>query len=219
VPVEAVLFDLDGTLADTAPDLGGALNRLLHEEGSSPLPLDQLRPLASAGGRGLIGAGFGVTADDARYPDLLRRFLDHYERDICIHTRLFPGVPELLDELDRRSMPWGIVTNKAHRFTRPLLVRLKLNQRAACVVSGDTASKAKPDPAPLLMACDLAKVTATNVIYVGDDLRDVVAGRAASMRTVVASWGYLSGSPIAEWGADKIIDSPDEVTGLISANW
>jgi N-acetyl-D-muramate 6-phosphate phosphatase len=219
VPVKAILFDLDGTLADTAPDLGAALNRLLEEEGLPPLPLNELRPLASAGGRGLIGTGFKITVDDARYPDLLRRFLDHYERDICVHTQLFPGVPELLVELEQRAVPWGIVTNKAHRFTRPLLEHLSLNRRAACIVSGDTAARSKPDPAPLLMACDIAKVQPESTIYVGDDIRDVVAGRAAGMRTVIAAWGYLSGGAIAEWGADKIIDGPAGVIGLISANW
>ena len=132
---------------------------------------------------------------------------------------MFPGIAELLDELERRGVLWGVVTNKAERFTKPLLECLGLNERAACVVCGDTAARPKPDPAPLLMACDLAKVRVADAIYVGDDLRDVIAGRAARMHTAIAAWGYLSGGAITEWGADKIIDSPAQVIELIDAKW
>ncbi|CAG4883226.1 Phosphoglycolate phosphatase [Georgfuchsia toluolica] len=213
--IEAILFDLDGTLADSAPDLGAALNRLREEAGLPPFPLDILRPYASAGARGLIGAGFGLAPDHALYPDLQRRFLAHYASRICVDTRLFPGVVELLAELDRRGIRWGVVTNKIERYTRPLLKCLGLHDRAACIVSGDSAAKPKPDPAPLLMACEIARVRPRNVMYVGDDERDVQAGRAAGMHTVIAAWGYLNGVPIKEWGADTIIDHPADVLVLI----
>lgn len=215
--IEAVLFDLDGTLADTAPDLGGALNQLREEAGLPPLPLDILRPQASAGARGLLGIGFGLTPDQASYKDLQQRFLVLYASRICDDTRLFPGIAELLDELDRRGIRWGIVTNKIERFTLPLLECLGLDKRAACIVSGDSAARPKPDPAPLLMACEIAKIRPNNAIYVGDDERDVQAGLACSMSTVIAAWGYLDGKPIEEWGADAIIGHPVEVLRLIDA--
>lgn len=218
--IEAVLFDLDGTLADTAPDLGGALNQLREEAGLPPLLLDILRPQASTGARGLLGIGFGLTPDQPPYPDLQKRFLALYESRICTDTRLFPGVAELLAKLDRREIRWGIVTNKIERFTRPLLECLGLYQRAACIVSGDSTAKPKPDPAPLLMACEIAKVQPLNTMYVGDDERDVQAGRAAGTRTAIAAWGYLGGAPIKEWGADAIIDRPADVLGLLDgASW
>jgi N-acetyl-D-muramate 6-phosphate phosphatase len=217
--IAAVLFDLDGTLADTAPDLGGALNRLREQNGLSPLALDLLRPYASAGARGLLGIGFGLTPEQVLYPEMQKRFLALYESQICADSRLFPGVAELLDDLEQRDIPWGIVTNKIERFTRPLLECLGLHMRAACVISGDSAAKPKPDPAPLLMACKHASVRPASSIYVGDDERDVQAGRAAGMRTVVVSWGYLGGTPVAGWGADIIIDHPVDVLGLLDRAW
>lgn len=215
VAIEAVLFDLDGTLADTAPDLGGALNLLREESGLPSLPLDELRPYASSGARGLLAVGFDVTPDHDRYMDLQQRFLALYEDRICVDTSLFPGIVELIDELEQRRIRCGVVTNKIERFTRPLLKRLGLLDRAVCVVSGDSAAKPKPDPAPLLMACEIAKVRPQDVFYVGDDERDVLAGRAAGMRTVVAAWGYLGGTPLNAWGADAIIDHPADILELI----
>lgn len=218
--IKAVLFDLDGTLADTAPDLGGALNRLREECGLLPLPLSQLRPHASAGARGLLGVGFGLTPDQPLYAEMQKRFLVQYESQLCADTRLFPGVADLLTELESRDIAWGIVTNKIERFTHPLLACLGLDTRAACVISGDTAAKPKPDAAPLLMACDIAGVLPEHTLYVGDDERDVVAGRAAGMRTVIAAWGYLGGSnPVAEWGGDIVIDAPSDVPGLLDRTW
>lgn len=215
----AVLFDLDGTLADTAPDLGGALNRLRVEEGLPVLPLQQLRPHASAGARGLIGEGFGMTKDDLRYTDLQARFLALYEQHICDETRLFPGMEDVLDQLEQRCIKWGVVTNKHARFTTPLMDALGLARRAACVISGDTAARSKPDPAPLLMACSQAGIDPGNAIYVGDDERDVQAGRAARMRTVIAAWGYCFGAPIETWGGDVIIHQPAEVIRLLDRAW
>lgn len=218
--IKAILFDLDGTLADTAPDLGGALNRLREECGLAPMPLSQLRPHTSAGARGLLGAGFGLAPDQPLYAEMQRRFLAQYESQICADTRLFPGVDDLLTELESRDIAWGIVTNKIARFTHPLLACLGLDARAACVVSGDTAAKPKPDAAPLLMACDIAGVLPEHSIYVGDDERDVQAGRAACMRTVIAAWGYLDGAnPVAEWRADIVIDAPGDVMGLLDRTW
>ena len=215
----AVLFDLDGTLADTAPDLGGALNRLRVKEGLGPLPLQQLRAHASAGARGLISEGFGISKEHPRYADLQERFLALYEQHICEETCLFPGMADVLDQLEQRRIKWGIVTNKHARFTTPLMEALGLARRAACIISGDTAAKAKPDPAPLLMACSQAGVVPGNAIYVGDDERDVQAGLAAGMGTVIAAWGYCFGAPIATWGGDVIIHEPKEVIGLLERAW
>ncbi|HUW37198.1 MAG TPA: HAD-IA family hydrolase [Rhodocyclaceae bacterium] len=212
----AVLFDLDGTLADTAPDLGGALNRLLEEEGRAPLPLPQLRPHVSGGARGLIRAGFGLAPGDADYPGLVERFLEHYRGALCAGTVMFPGVAALLDGIEARGIKWGVVTNKAQRFTLPLVEQLGLLQRAGCIVSGDSALRPKPDPSPLLLACAALRVAPEHVIYVGDDLRDIVAGRAAGMRTVAAAYGYLGGDePYQSWRADEVVSDPLDIIGLL----
>jgi phosphoglycolate phosphatase len=215
--LDAVFFDLDGTLADTAPDLGAALNRLREEEGLEALPSEKMRAHVSAGSRGLLGVGFGLVPADPAYPELQRRFLDYYERHLCVSTTLFPGMTDLLDELDELGIGWGIVTNKPDRFTVPLVQQLGLDRRAVAVVSGDTTAHAKPHPEPLLHACRLARVAAAKCIYVGDDLRDVQAGRAAGMRTAIAAYGYLGeGPPLAEWQADATILHPSELLGLVS---
>ncbi len=213
---EAVFFDLDGTLADTAPDLGAALNRLLEEEGRPPLPLATLRPHVSAGARGLIAVGFGLLPADEAYPPLLRRFLDHYAAALCVGTTLFPGMAELLDELESRGLRWGVVTNKPERFSLPLMEQLGLAKRAAAIVCGDTTAHPKPHPDPLLFACTTAGVAPARSLYVGDDLRDVQAGHAAGMRTVIAAYGYLGADPVLEdWQADATIGHPREVLGLL----
>lgn len=206
---EAVFFDLDGTLADTAPDLGSALNRLLREQGCAEVPHAVLRPHVSAGTRGMLRVGFGIAPDDAAYPALHKRFLDIYELTLCEATTLFDGIDILLDELDARGIAWGVVTNKPERFTLPLMEALGLTMRAAAIVGGDTTARAKPDPLPLLHACTVAGVAASASAYVGDDLRDIQAGRAAGMRTFAAAWGYLGDSPpIDAWGADSTIAEP-----------
>ena len=214
--IEAVLFDLDGTLADTAPDLGGALNRLLTEEGLAPLPLQQLRPYVSGGARGLIQVGFGLFPTDVGYAALVPRFLEHYRHNLCNETTLFPGIEELLESLEERGIKWGVVTNKPQRFTLPLVEKLGLRQRAACIVSGDTSPRPKPHPAPLLLACATAQVAPEQAIYVGDDQRDIVAGKAAGMRTVTAAYGYLGvAEPFETWQADVIIHKPSEILSLL----
>ncbi len=216
---EAVLFDLDGTLADTAPDLGGAMNQLLQEQGRDPLPLEMLRAHVSSGARGMIGAGLGITPVDPGYPALQQRFLAIYEDALCVGTRLFDGMAEHLDELDARAIPWGIVTNKSQRFAIPLMEGLGLRQRSACIVCGDSARRAKPHGHPMQLASAVIGVIASEVIYVGDDERDVISGRVVGMQTVIAAWGYLgNGKPPAQWGADAIAASPAEILGIAAAN-
>lgn len=213
---EAIFFDLDGTLADTAPDLGGALNRVRHEEGLAAVPLERLRPVVSQGVRGLLRIGFGLQPDDTAYPALQERVLAHYEQNICSETTLFPGVSELLDLLEARGMAWGIITNKRSRYTEPLVQALQLDRRAAAVVSGDTAGVPKPAPEPMWHACRSAGVSSENCWYVGDDLRDIQAAHAANMRAIAAAWGYLGdGSPPEQWNADALAHSPAEIARLI----
>ena len=212
----AVLFDLDGTFADTAPDLGRALNRLRVEQRLEPLPIAIMRAHASSGARGLLKAGFGLTPESEGYDALRDRFLELYAENLCVDTRLFDGVPELLSTIEAREVPWGIVTNKAKRFTEPLLRTLAIGHRAACIVSGDSTPHIKPHPAPLLRAAMLLSLPAGDCIYVGDDLRDVQAARAAGMHVVVAGWGYLGegGDPRA-WGADAVAALPREVLNFL----
>jgi phosphoglycolate phosphatase len=209
---EAVFFDLDGTLADTAPDLGGALNALRAERGLAALEMSVLRPHVSAGTRGMLGAGFGLKPEDAGYAPLAERFLQHYEQRLCVGTRLFSGIASLLDRLEALGIAWGIVTNKPQRFTVPLVEALGLTARSAATVSGDSAAKPKPAPDTLLLAARLAAVPPANAIYVGDDLRDIQAARAAGMRAIAAAWGYLGDGPgIAKWNADFIADHPHDI--------
>lgn len=213
---EAVLFDLDGTLADTAPDLGRAANLLLQEEGRAELPLAALRPYTSQGVRGLLFAGFGITPEHPDYARLAERFLILYEAGLCVDTRLFDGIPELLAALETRKLGWGIVTNKRRRYTDPLVALLQLAQRTPCVVSGDTTAAAKPSPLPVLHACELLACRPERAVYVGDDRRDIVAGKAAGCLTVAVSYGYLGDSgPPESWGADLIIDHPDELADYL----
>jgi 2-phosphoglycolate phosphatase len=209
LPVEAVLFDLDGTLADTAGDLAGALNRVRADKGLQAVPVAQLRAHASAGARGLLAAGLGVTPDHADYPALRDAFLAHYAAGLAITTRLFDGVADMLDALEGRNVRWGVVTNKAHRYTMPVLEALGLARRAGAIVSGDTTAYPKPHPAPLLHAAGTLGVVPSACVYVGDDLRDVVAGNSAGMNTLVADYGYLGESGSSEgWPATGWIDAP-----------
>lgn len=189
--ITAVLFDLDGTLADTAPDLCNAINRMRETRGLAPVSLEKTRPVTSSGARGLLAAGFGITPAHPDYEAMRVEFLDIYERNVCVDTRLFPGMHPLLDELERRAILWGIVTNKAERFTHPLIDGLGLSKRAACVVGGDTTPHLKPHPASLLLASERIARAPSNCLYVGDDERDMLAGRAAGMRVAVALFGYL----------------------------
>ncbi len=216
---EAILFDLDGTLADTAPDLGGAMNRLLREQGREPMPLEMLRPHVSSGARGMIGAGLGITPVDADYAGLQQRFLAIYQDALCVDTRLFAGMAEHLEELEAKGIPWGVVTNKSQRFAIPLMEGLALRQRSVCIVCGDSAQRPKPHTHPMQLASAVIGIATSGCIYVGDDERDIISGRAAGMKTVVAGWGYLGdGKPPADWGADGIAAEPQDILGLATAN-
>ena len=209
--IRCVLFDLDGTLVDTAPDLAAALNKMRTDRGLDALPLDPLRRMASSGARGLVGVGFNLKPGDAEYEAHRIEFLANYEAALHVHTRLFEGVEALLAaiEVDRK---WGVVTNKAKRFTDPLSRSIGFTGRASCVVSGDTTAHAKPHPAPLLHAAAVSGVAAHECIYVGDDLRDIQAGRAAGMKTLAVTWGYLGDTdPPETWGADAVIARPAQV--------
>lgn len=216
----AVFFDLDGTLADTAPDLIGVLNQLRRARNLPPLPLAELRPHIASGVRGLLHRGLAVTPADADYESLQQQFLDRYEQTMRHgDTQLFAGIAECLDSLDAQRMPWGIVTNKHLRFATPLLDRLGLKQRAVCLVCGDSAARAKPHPDPLLLAARIAMADPAQCVYIGDDERDIVAAHAAGMRAIAAAWGYLgSDKPLAAWGADRIIDAPGEILRIASPN-
>jgi len=213
-----VLFDLDGTLADTAPDLAAAANAMRQARGLAPLPYADLRPLASHGARGLLGRALGVAPEQPDFDALRHEFFARYEAALCVHTRLFEGIDALLAQIESGGRRWGIVTNKIARFTDPLVRALALDRRAACVVSGDTTPHAKPHPAPLLHAAAAAGVAARQSIYVGDDLRDVQAGRAAGMATVAVRYGYLGeATPIEDWGADHIANTPTDLHRLLTA--
>lgn len=218
--LEGVFFDLDGTLADTAPDLARAANRVLGDLGRAPMTLAELRPHVSSGARGMLKAAFGITPEDPEFPALCEHFLQHYASGLCIDTRLFSGMPQLLEALEDVAIPWGIITNKQSRFTDPLVAALSLHSRACCVISGDTAARPKPAPDPLLLACERSGLTVQNCIYVGDDERDIVAGKAAGMRTIAVSYGYLGvAAPIEDWGADEIVHSPAELAQLIGLKY
>ncbi|HEY7743012.1 MAG TPA: HAD-IA family hydrolase [Burkholderiales bacterium] len=206
--IKAVLFDLDGTLADTAPDLTYALNRVRGARGLPPLPLAATRPYASQGARGLIGAGFNVHPGDPGYDALRDEFLAIYADNLCRETRLFSGIAELLHRLQARALPWGVVTNKAERFTLPLLELLEVRSRAACVIGGDSTGRIKPHPEPLLAASRVLGLAPEGCIYLGDDQRDVDAGRAAGMQTAIAMWGYLNGQAPETWNADFTVEMP-----------
>jgi phosphoglycolate phosphatase len=212
IGARAVLFDLDGTLADTAPDLARALNRVRTANGLAPMPMEMTRSYTSSGARGLLKVGFDLEPGDERYEELKVQFLEFYAAEICVDTRLFDGMAELLAELEQNHLPWGVVTNKAERFTFPLLQGLHLGGRAACVVGGDTTPRLKPHPDPLLHAAAALHLPPSACLYVGDDLRDVQSARAAGMRVLAANYGYLGdGGAIESWQADAIIEHPREV--------
>lgn len=213
--IAAVLFDLDGTFADTAPDLGRAINAMRTARGLTPVALADTRRVTSLGARGLLGVGFGIGPRDTDYDAMRAEFLQIYENNLCCDTVLFPGMAELVDRLEQRSVVWGIVTNKAERLAIPLLQQLGYGKRAACVIGGDTTAHMKPHPAPLLAAARIINVAPRDCLYVGDDQRDIDAGRAAEMRTVAVRFGYLNSSDPDQWGADAIVSAPAEIEKLI----
>jgi phosphoglycolate phosphatase len=211
----ALLLDLDGTLLDTAPDMGGALNRLLIEADRAPLPLASIRPVVSHGAIRLVSLGF-PEATGTEFERLRLRFLDLYSQNLAERTTLFPGIEHVLEELERLGLPWGVVTNKPGWLTDPLLVALGLDQRAGVVVSGDTVAERKPHPLPLLHAAGIVGVAPARCVYVGDAERDIQAGRAAGMTTVVAAYGYLSvDDDPATWQPTGIVAEPIELLDWI----
>jgi len=207
--IEAVLFDLDGTLIDSAPDLGAAVDQMRVDRGLASLPLTDYRPMAGAGARGMIGVAFGLAPDHANFEALKEEFFRIYESRLTVLTYAFDGVAELIAGIADRGLKWGVVTNKSARFTLPLTKAMPLFSTARTIVSGDTTPHAKPHPAPLLEAARQLGVSPGRCLYVGDDERDIVAGRAAGMPTVAAAYGYLGASAdTAAWKADATIYSP-----------
>ena len=214
--LKAVLFDLDGTLIDSAPDLGAAADKMRTARGLPSLPLERYRPMAGSGARGMLGIAFGMAPDHPDYESMRDEFFSNYENCMTERTYAFEGVAELIAQLQVHALPWGVVTNKAARFALPLTRRMPLFLSAGTVVCGDTTPHAKPHPAPLLEAARQLDVAAGNCVYVGDDRRDIAAGLAAGMTTVAATYGYLgSNADTLSWGAQAQIHSPLELLALL----
>ncbi|MFM8766939.1 MAG: HAD family hydrolase [Rubrivivax sp.] len=210
--IRTVLFDLDGTLVDSAPDLAGAANELRLEHGQEALPYEHLRPMVGAGARGMVGLAFGAKPGDEGYEALKTRFLALYAQRLLHSTTVFAGVWSVLDHLEQQGFSWGIVTNKAHHLALALTEGLGLHPRAGVLIGGDSTPFAKPHPEPLLEAARRLKANPAACAYVGDDLRDIQAGRAAGMATLAAGWGYLGqGEPIHEWAADSLLEQPQSL--------
>jgi phosphoglycolate phosphatase len=214
-PPKAVLFDLDGTLIDSAPDLAGAANDMRAARGLAPHPLAHFRPMVGSGARGMVLRAFGLTPEDDAYASMRDEFLQRYEARMTRETLVFDGMHRVLAALEAARVPWGIVTNKATRYTVPLVAALGLAPRAATVVCGDTTPHPKPHPEPLREAARRLGLPAEECVYVGDDERDVIAGRAAGMATVAVHWGYLGeGAAIEGWGADQRAATPPDLLKL-----
>lgn len=211
----AVFFDLDGTLVDTADDLAAPVNHMREARGLKPLPLEEYRPFASAGSRGLLHIGLGATTDDADYPALRTEFLNRYEQEIAVHSRLFDGMPELLAWLEANGIRWGVISNKLEYLVRRLVQQLGLSHRVALAYGGDTAPRAKPWPDPLKMALQETGLTARQCVYIGDDLRDIQAAHAVDMPAVAAAYGYGNPNEIPQWKADHIVASPQEFLAML----
>ena len=210
----AILFDLDGTLADTAPDLAAAVNLLRTVRGLEPTAYELLRPTASAGARGMIGAAFGLKPGDDGFVELREGFFDNYQAAMAVHSTLFPGSVELLAGIEEAGLQWGIVTNKPARYADPLLPQIGLGH-AACIISGDTTAHAKPHPAPLLEAATRLGLPPQQCWYVGDDLRDIQAGQAAGMPSIGCGWGYCGPVEPLGWKADLVLDTPEQLLALM----
>ena len=210
--IKAVLFDLDGTLLDTANDLGLALNHLLQEEQLPVIPLEIIRPAAGSGCKGLLKLGMNMDPDHPQYPEFSQRLLDLYQQHLVQTTNFFPGIENLLAFLEKKMIPWGIVTNKPAKYTDQLVSHLGLNERAGCVISGDTLAQRKPHPLPILHACQLLQHSPENCLYIGDSEIDIQACKAAGTPSLAALYGYIpaNDNPL-NWGADGYIQHPDEL--------
>ncbi len=214
--VKAVLFDLDGTLIDSAPDLGAAADKMRVDRGLPSLPFERYRPMAGAGARGMLGVAFGMTPEHPDFAAMREEFFRNYESCMTQRTYVFDGVQQLIANLAERNVPWGVVTNKSMRFTAPLTKAMPLFASARTVVGGDSTPHPKPHPAPLLEAARQVGVKPIECIYVGDDVRDVQAGRAAGMATVAATYGYLGAVDVKDWGADVQIETPLALLSLLN---
>lgn len=215
---EAVLFDLDGTLIDSAPDLGAAADKMRTDRGMDSLPLDRYRPMAGSGARGMLGVAFGITPEHPDFPALREEFFVNYERAMTVRTHAFDGVPELIQRLHALGLRWGVVTNKSVRFAAPLTQAMPLFATSGALVCGDTTPYSKPHPEPLLEAARRLAVAPSRCLFVGDDERDVIAGRAAGMRTVAATYGYLGDrADTTLWQADASISTPRALLSLLGS--
>ena len=214
--LSCVLFDLDGTLADTAPDLIAALNRSIQKFDFSAIEYQQIKPFISYGAAAMIKHCLPESNDEQLQAKILKSMLEDYQQNIARQTQLYQGMESILNNIENRGMKWGVVTNKRHRFTQPLMAALELTNRAACIISGDTTGKSKPHPEPMLAACRDAQVNPEQCLYIGDAAHDIEAGKAAGMKTMAATWGYLKSEDIPEqWGADFLIHSPDEILAFL----
>lgn len=210
--IRAILFDLDGTLIDSAPDLGAAADQMRVARGMPSLPMADYRPYAGSGARGMLRVAFGMQPEDAEFPTMREEFFQNYERRMTQDTTVFDGVSDMLASIVARQLHWGVVTNKSKRFTEPLSRQMALFASASAVVSGDTTPHAKPHPEPLFEAARRIGVDPQDCVYVGDDERDIIAGKAAGMHTVAAVYGYLGEKQsVAHWEADDVINSPHEL--------
>lgn len=214
--INTVLFDLDGTLIDTAPDMANALNILLEEEGYDILSFAYIRPVVSNGSEALVQLGFPKLEDQVTIDRLKKRYLEIYQNRLCIHSVLFPGMKKLIEHIENEKMSWGVVTNKPAWLTDPLMEQIGLSERAACIISGDTTNNRKPHPEPMYLACKQANSRPENCIYVGDAQRDIQAGVNAGMQTIIANYGYIGAwESTNDWGADFSVDKADEIIDLL----
>jgi N-acetyl-D-muramate 6-phosphate phosphatase len=215
--IRNILFDLDGTLVDTAPDLADALNMVRREYGMPPLDLSKIRSVVSLGGTAMIKLAFNLSSTDTEFSATRQRFLDLYAENIFCKTKMFDGIEDVLDTLEENNFQWGIVTNKPGWLTTTLLEKMELNLRAGCVISGDSLPYSKPRPEPLLHACKLMECSPAEAVYIGDAKRDIEAGQNAGMATIIARYGYIEeGAAIHEWGATTMIDTPEEILAWLN---
>lgn len=217
--LSCILFDLDGTLADTAPDLIAALNRSIQKHHFSAVEYQRIKPYISYGAVAMIKQCLPENEDENLQAEILQQMLDDYQQNIAQQTRLYQGMETILTDIENKGLKWGVVTNKRRRFTEPLMTALDLNDRAACIISGDSTDRAKPHPEPMHAACQKAKVKPDQCIYIGDAAHDIEAGKAVGMKTMAATWGYLKSDDIPErWGADFVINSPAEISAFLDGH-
>ncbi|MGR9116524.1 MAG: HAD family hydrolase [Gammaproteobacteria bacterium] len=211
-----VLFDLDGTLVDTAPDLIACLNYALTRHGFAAASAEAIKPMISYGAVAMIKASLGSEAGERQQQSILETMLDHYQHNIAEHTVFFSGMPETLKAIEFLGLKWGVITNKKERFTQPLMDALNLTRRAACIISGDTTAYSKPHPEPMLAGCKQADVKPEECVYIGDASHDIVAGKSAGMKTLAALYGYLKPDDVPDtWGADAYIEHPEQINSWI----